>query len=406
LKADFFHAIHGEQRQNFGAGAVMTRLLMTGVLAWFLAGGIAVAQGPAPPDAAPDAPPQNSIKLTRVLADLPAGTAYLYVKFTSSFCNRGVTKTWTDGRVAQQVSPFLPSFKAELTGAGYKVVTPGEDNLFDADGASADYEAAAVITNQHVEGCMSTGTFFNERGEMKGTGTMTIDWQVYSRLQKEVVAHITTSGTSKLDHAVQGGVQELVVQAFADNVHQLAQNADFRAAMIAPKALTKGFQMPDQQSRIVLAGSLKTGPRKIADATGSVVTILASTGTGSGFLVSTDGYVLTDAHVVADDKTVRVRWSDGLEGVATVERVSKKRDVAILKTNPRDRSPLPSSAVPLPRACGSMPSVRPEDRNSRARSAAASFRLTACLTACAMFRAILLCHTVPAAARCWMKTAP
>jgi serine protease Do len=135
--------------------------------------------------------------------------------------------------------------------------------------------------------------------------------------------------------------------AFSENVSALARNPDFRAAMSAPKPGAKDFQMPGQQSKIALAGSLKAGPRKIADATGSVVTIINSTGSGSGFLVSTDGYVLTDAHVVGDDKTVRVRWPDGLEGLATVERASKKRDVAILKTNPRDRSPLALKRGPV-----------------------------------------------------------
>jgi serine protease Do len=135
--------------------------------------------------------------------------------------------------------------------------------------------------------------------------------------------------------------------AFKENLHELMENPDVHAALNAPSPFTAGFQKPGQQSRIALAGSLKAGPHKIADATGSVVTILASTGTGSGFLVSTDGYVLTDAHVVGDDKNVRVRWPDGLEGLATVERVSKKRDVAILKTNPRDRAPLALKRGPV-----------------------------------------------------------
>jgi serine protease Do len=77
------------------------------------------------------------------------------------------------------------------------------------------------------------------------------------------------------------------------------------------------------------------------------VTILTGSGSGSGFLVSSDGYVLTDAHVVGDEKSVRVRWSDGLETLATVERTIKNRDVAIIKTNPRDRSPLALKRGPV-----------------------------------------------------------
>ena len=139
----------------------------------------------------------------------------------------------------------------------------------------------------------------------------------------------------------------LITDSFADNARELAASADFRAALSAPKAFTAGFQMPGQQSKIALSGSLKAGPRKIADAVGSVVTILTGTGSGSGVLLSSDGDILTDAHVVGDEKNVRVRWSDGIEGLATVERVAKNRDVAIIKTNPRDRVPLAIKRGPV-----------------------------------------------------------
>jgi S1-C subfamily serine protease len=57
--------------------------------------------------------------------------------------------------------------------------------------------------------------------------------------------------------------------------------------------------------------------------------------------VSDDGYIITNAHVVGDEKEIRARWSDGIETVAQVIRFAKDRDVALVKTNPRDRSPLP-----------------------------------------------------------------
>jgi serine protease Do len=43
---------------------------------------------------------------------------------------------------------------------------------------------------------------------------------------------------------------------------------------------------------------------------------------------------------VGDDTAVRVRWSDGIETVAQVVRVARSRDIAVVKTNPRDRSQL------------------------------------------------------------------
>ena len=311
-------------------------------LAWLLSCGSVFAQTVLNASAAsePSGVAQNSVKLSTVLMALPAGAPWLSLHIDTLLCiYNPVNRSWSGGRQAQEVSPYLVPFKAELERAGYKVVNP-EDNLFDQEAGSADYEAAAVITDARIEGCMSNGAYFTESGSVRGNASIKIDWQLYSRIKKQVVARVSTSGATKLEKSVVGGVQRLVVEAFAANARELAANADFRAALSAPKAFTAGFQIPGQQSKITLTGSLKAGPHKIADATGSVVTILTGTGSGSGVLLSSDGYILTDAHVVGDDKNVRVRWSDGFETLATVERVSKNRDVAIIKTNARDRTPL------------------------------------------------------------------
>jgi serine protease Do len=235
---------------------------------------------------------------------------------------------------------------------------------------------------------------------------MKVDWQVYSPIKKQVVARITTTGSARLDDSVQGGLRRLVMASFADNAREVASNADFRAALSALKAFTAGFQMPGQQSKIALPGSLKAGPRKIADAAGNVVTILTGTGSGSGVLLSSDGYILTDAHVVGDDKNVRVRWFDGLETLATVERVSKNRDVAIIKTNARDRTPLAikrGAVMPGQRvyAIGS-----PRGENFQGTVSSGVIRRIASLTVCAISRAIRWCHMDQAAGRCWMKAEP
>ena len=56
-----------------------------------------------------------------------------------------------------------------------------------------------------------------------------------------------------------------------------------------------------------------------------------SKGVGSGFIVSSDGYVLTNAHVVADASEVEVRLTDRREFVAKVVGIDKGSDVALLK---------------------------------------------------------------------------
>ena len=54
-------------------------------------------------------------------------------------------------------------------------------------------------------------------------------------------------------------------------------------------------------------------------------------GVGSGFIVSSDGYVLTNAHVVDDANEVTVKLTDKREFKAKVVGVDKRTDVALLK---------------------------------------------------------------------------
>jgi len=54
-------------------------------------------------------------------------------------------------------------------------------------------------------------------------------------------------------------------------------------------------------------------------------------GIGSGFIISSDGYILTNAHVVADAATVTVKLTDRREFIAKVIGVDKRSDVALIK---------------------------------------------------------------------------
>ncbi len=58
--------------------------------------------------------------------------------------------------------------------------------------------------------------------------------------------------------------------------------------------------------------------------------------TGSGFVVGSDGYIVTNAHVVDGADEVKVRLSDRREFVAKVVGTDKRTDVALLRIEARD----------------------------------------------------------------------
>ena len=281
------------------------------------------------------------IKLTAVMLQISAGTPW-YTARIGLLCNTDYAiRRGTGSREPQELRPYATIFKNEMTNAGYQATL--DDDLFDReDIKAADYQVGAIITDAHFTACMSDGNVFTgQAGSARGDGSMKVEWQVYSPVRKEVLARIDTSGDAKVPNTVPDGVSLLTGQAFAANVRALIATPEFRAAISAKPPMAQDVLLKDKQNAIVLVGSRKAVKRPIADTVGSVMTILTGNGSGSGVLLSDDGYVITDAHVVGDEKEVRVRWSDTIEKMGEVVRSSKTRDVAIIKTDPRGRPPVP-----------------------------------------------------------------
>ena len=59
-------------------------------------------------------------------------------------------------------------------------------------------------------------------------------------------------------------------------------------------------------------------------------------GLGSGFIISSDGLVLTNAHVVREAKDVTVKLSDRREFTAKVLGSDPSTDIAVLRINAKD----------------------------------------------------------------------
>jgi putative serine protease PepD len=73
---------------------------------------------------------------------------------------------------------------------------------------------------------------------------------------------------------------------------------------------------------------------------GSVVSVSAGEGTGSGFVISEDGYVVTNHHVVRDAETIELAFSDGSSATAEVVGSSPSYDLAVLLVERDDLAPV------------------------------------------------------------------
>lgn len=77
-----------------------------------------------------------------------------------------------------------------------------------------------------------------------------------------------------------------------------------------------------------------------ATATNVLLGKYTTTGSGSGVIISSDGYILTNNHVVESAKDITIRLHDGTEYVAKVIGTDSKTDVAVLKVEATNLKPV------------------------------------------------------------------
>jgi S1-C subfamily serine protease len=134
-----------------------------------------------------------------------------------------------------------------------------------------------------------------------------------------------------------------------------------------PAGDVRQLAMADIEAAIQVSGYREIEPEKISDSIvriptlprsvtplsegtsalqAAVVTIKLRDGTGSGFFISRDGYLLTNQHVVEDNKFVTIKLTTGREMPGEVLRSHKARDVALIKVNESSMNALPLQLDP------------------------------------------------------------
>jgi S1-C subfamily serine protease/SpoVK/Ycf46/Vps4 family AAA+-type ATPase len=129
-----------------------------------------------------------------------------------------------------------------------------------------------------------------------------------------------------------------------------------------PSGDVRQLAMPDIDAAIRISGYRETVPEKVSDTfvkipalprsviplsegtsalQAAVVTIRIEGGHGSGFFISRDGYLLTNRHVVTDNKFVTIKLTTGRQMPGEVLRSHTARDVALVKVNESAMEALP-----------------------------------------------------------------
>jgi len=265
---------------------------------------------------------------------------------SGNLCNymSGGEILWDSGRemVAGRDSEMSGIFRDSLTALGYKVV--GDDSIVferEAELNKATYRVAARIIGLKANIC-KLNSWWDGRplGKMNGEMKVDIEWSVYSSLERKTVMKIVTSGWHETVKEKPGGI---FLDAFYDAVDHLGKHKDFLSLFTkreSPSPETVTFdevitiKKVDENTKII---------DDIDEINRSIVTVRSTSGHGSGFFVSEDGFVITNAHVVGESDKAMVLLSAGIELESRVVRKNKVADTALLKVSLAKSKPLPIS---------------------------------------------------------------
>lgn len=125
-------------------------------------------------------------------------------------------------------------------------------------------------------------------------------------------------------------------------VGSAATSAGDAGPMVAP-----GSAGPQRVTEIGGIKVVETGPsidpERLRRAVRSTVHIVARNALGAGVIVSTDGFVLTNAHVVGLEEKVQVTLHDGTEYTGRVVSHRRSEDLAVIRIRPKGKAldPMP-----------------------------------------------------------------
>lgn len=281
------------------------------------------------------------IEFTKISVKIPRGTVIGGYRFVSIVCPRpAIWIYWEAGRITARDIEFADTFYEELTNANYDVVGD-PTRLFEQEKelARALYAVAGQITDIQMNICDQYGV------SQKGEAAVTVDWKVYSKLERKIVYEMTTKGYFKTDQATPGGDIILIQNAFGKAAANLAADSGFFGLLkqeAGPETAT--FQGMDIARVALFEGPITNNMNDVRRA---AVTIEFGEGVhGSGFFITGDGLLLTNFHVVGEADKVRVVLSNGIALVGRVLRVHKLRDVALVKIDMEGAHPLPIRTRP------------------------------------------------------------
>lgn len=256
-------------------------------------------------------------------------------------CSPSGNITWSD-KLFNAFSGRLPKvFRAELEKAHYPVPKVSDaifEEAQDKTKSGPELQVGMLVKEVKANLCLN--------GENTQGGVyLKIFWQAYAPEAQKVVFEATTEGSYQPEGPQKLQYTLFFANAFAAAARNLLAEQGFYDAVTAPAGAVAKTTTGLESLKLKLAKA-PTEPlaKHITTLRSAVATIVSDNNTGTGFFVSQDGHMLTNAHVVGSARFVKVKLPTGRELVGETLRSDKTRDVALVKTEPIAVQPISLSS--------------------------------------------------------------
>jgi len=216
--------------------------------------------------------------------------------------------------------------------ADYTTVGDPEALFQDPDAWRAEILVGGLINDIKANICYPLAGWGISDG--KGEASITVEWQIYSRIGRKIIKKITSIGTSSIKNSSTSGQYDVFYNAFSQAVRGLLSNKEFHdivsndspVVSLEDNGQSRGLIPPIHYHKTSSKVSLDESKKR-------VVTVYAGDGHGSGFFISEDGHIITNSHVVENAKKVVIRINGGVELTGDVLSSDRNRDISLIKAN-------------------------------------------------------------------------
>ncbi len=167
-----------------------------------------------------------------------------------------------------------------------------------------------------------------------------IEWEVMDYYKTKIRTLETKKRSDVFVYSIKGSSskrEQCIHDVIEDNLEYSL--LDVRKDLVEQGLLGIAAHTDEHLALIELDKPKTEMPKKLEELYKSSVTVKVDDGYGSGAIISVDGYIVTNYHVISNSKKIEIIFNDSVKMEATIVRKNEEADLALLKVDKNNLSP-------------------------------------------------------------------